>query len=77
MWPGIYFFLFIDKVDMMILGMIPVMDLDRVAVSGNLAGADAIMVLCDHIFFEKSIHMAEKITTIDLACNQNFQEVFI
>jgi len=68
---------FIDKVDMMTLGMIPVMDLNRVEASGNLAGAGAIMVLCDHTFFEKSIQMAKKITTIDLACNQNFQEVFI
>lgn len=68
---------FLDTEDMMTLGMIPVMDLHRVASSGNSAGAGSIMVLCDDFFLEKSIRMAKRITTIDLACNQDFQEVFI
>ena len=68
---------FVDKADMMTIGMIPVMDLSRIEVSGNSAGAGAIMVLCDHTFLEKSIQMAEMITAVDLACNQNFQEAFI
>ena len=68
---------FLDKKDMTILGMIPVMAPDKVAVSGNSAGAGAVMVLCDPVFLDKSIDMANRIVTVDLACNQNFQEVFL
>ncbi len=68
---------FLDKEDMMGLGMIPVMDLDRVEVAGNSAGAGAVMALCDEDVIEKSKIMAASITTVDLACNQDFQEVFI
>ncbi len=68
---------FIEKEDMMTLGMIPVINPNRIEIAGNSAGAGAIMVLCDDIFLKKSIEMAENITIIDLACNQKFQEVFI
>jgi len=68
---------FLDKKDMMGLGMIPVMDPDAVESAGNSAGAGAIMVLCHDTFLEKSIQMANQITTIDLACNQDFQDVFV
>lgn len=68
---------FLDKEDMMGLGMIPVMDLDRVEVAGNSAGAGAVMALCDEDVLEKSKIMAARITTVDLACNQDFQEVFV
>ncbi len=68
---------FLDKGDMMTLGMIPSMDPARVEVSGNSAGAGAIMVLCDDAFLEKSIQMSTRITTVDLACDQDFQKVFV
>lgn len=68
---------FLDKEDMMTLGMIPVMEPGRVEVAGNSAGAGAVMVLCDDDFLEQSIRMAGRITTVDLACNRDFQEVFV
>ncbi|MBU0463041.1 MAG: DUF4445 domain-containing protein [Proteobacteria bacterium] len=68
---------FLDKDDMMTLGMIPAMDLARIEVPGNSAGAGAVMALCDKIFLEKAIQMASKIIIVDLACNQDFQDVFI
>jgi len=68
---------FLDKKDMMALGMIPAMDLSRVEVAGNSAGAGAIMALCDHTFLDKAIQMANKIIVVDLACNQDFQNVFV
>ena len=68
---------FLDKEDMMTLGMIPAMDLTRVEVAGNSAGAGAIMVLCDNTFLEKAVHMTNKITIVDLACNKDFQDVFV
>jgi len=68
---------FLDKKDMMTLGMIPAMDFIKIKVAGNSAGAGAIMVLCDKFFLKKAIQMASKITIVDLACNQDFQDVFI
>ncbi|WP_299983919.1 ASKHA domain-containing protein [Desulfobacula sp.] len=68
---------FLDKADMITLGMIPAMDLGRVDVAGNSAGAGAIMVLCDNVFLEKTIQIASKVMVVDLACNQDFQDVFI
>jgi uncharacterized 2Fe-2S/4Fe-4S cluster protein (DUF4445 family) len=68
---------FLDKQDMMTLGMIPDMNFEKVEVAGNSAGAGAIMTLCDHTFLEKAIHMATQVIVVDLACNQDFQDVFI
>ena len=68
---------YLDKQDMMTLGMIPVMDMDRIEIAGNSAGAGAVMTLCDDRCLERSIQMVKKITTIDLACSQAFQEVFV
>ena len=68
---------FLDKKNMMALGMIPAMDLSRVEVAGNSAGAGAIMALCDTAFLDKAIQIANKVIVVDLACNQDFQEVFV
>ncbi|MCD4720584.1 MAG: ASKHA domain-containing protein [Desulfobacula sp.] len=68
---------FLDKKDMMALGMIPAMDLSQVEVAGNSAGAGAIMTLCDTAFLDKAIQMANKVIVVDLACNQDFQDVFV
>jgi len=68
---------YLNKKDMRTLGMIPRMDPDNVEVAGNSAGSGAIMVLCDNTYLEKAIQMASQITVVDLACNQDFQEVFI
>jgi len=62
---------------MITLGMIPDIDPEKVTVSGNSAGAGAIMVLCDENALLRSIELAEKITTVDLACDPQFQEVFV
>ncbi|MCF6246499.1 MAG: ASKHA domain-containing protein [Desulfobacula sp.] len=68
---------FLDKKDMMTLGMIPIMDPAKVEIAGNLAGVGAVMVLCDDTCLKKTIEMAKKIHVVDLACDKNFQEVFI
>ena len=68
---------FLDKEDMMTLGMIPSMDLTKVETAGNLAGAGSVMILCNNIYLEKSIQMAKQINVIDLTCDQDFQETFI
>ncbi len=68
---------FLDKKDMMTLGMIPAMDITKVNAAGNLAGVGAVMVLCSDIYLKRAILMAKQIDVVDLACNQDFQETFI
>ncbi|NOX35138.1 MAG: DUF4445 domain-containing protein [Deltaproteobacteria bacterium] len=68
---------YLDKEDMTGLGMIPPMEPGQVEFSGNLAGAGAVMALCDKTFTGEAIKMAAKISVVDLACNRDFQEVFI
>jgi len=68
---------FVAKEDMITLGMIPDINLDKIEMAGNSAGAGAVMVLCDSSFLNKSIDMTKRITVIDLTCDQNFQEDFV
>ncbi len=68
---------FIEKEDMITLGMIPDINPEKIEVAGNSAGAGGVMVLCDDIFLKKAIEMAGRITTVDLTCDQKFQEVFV
>jgi uncharacterized 2Fe-2S/4Fe-4S cluster protein (DUF4445 family) len=68
---------FLDKKDMTKIGMIPHTDLSKIEVAGNAAGAGAVMALCDHGYIEKAVRMANKTLVVDLACSQDFQELFI
>jgi uncharacterized 2Fe-2S/4Fe-4S cluster protein (DUF4445 family) len=68
---------FLEKDDMLTLGMIPDIEPDKIEVAGNSAGAGAVMVLCDDIFLKQAIEMAGRITIVDLACDKEFQEVFV
>ncbi len=68
---------FLDKKDMMTLGMIPAMDIAKVQTAGNLAGVGAVMILCNDTYLKKSIQMAKQINVVDLTCDQDFQETFI
>ena len=68
---------FIEKEDMITLGMIPDINPDKIEAAGNSAGAGAVMVLCDDFYLKKTIEIAGRITTVDLACDQKFQEVFV
>ena len=67
----------IEKEDMLTLGMIPKIAPGLVEIAGNSAGAGAVMVLCDKSYLTKAIEMSEDITTIDLATNIEFQQVFV
>jgi uncharacterized 2Fe-2S/4Fe-4S cluster protein (DUF4445 family) len=68
---------YIDKEDMFTLGMIPPIDADAVEVAGNSAGGGAVMALVDEMYLKNAIEMAGRITTIDLASDISFQEIFI
>ena len=67
----------LNKLDLIRLGMIPGIDLDKIETAGNSAGTGAIMTLCNDQYLDRAQQMADKIETVDLACNIDFQEVFI
>jgi len=64
---------FLDKKDMIALGMIPSLDLAKIETAGNLAGAGAVMILCNDTYLKKTIQLAKQINVVDLACDQKFQ----
>jgi len=67
----------LNKSDITRLGMIPKIDLDKIEIAGNSAGTGAIMTLCDDHYLDRSKLMADRIETVDLATNIDFQEAFI
>jgi uncharacterized 2Fe-2S/4Fe-4S cluster protein (DUF4445 family) len=67
----------LNKVDLIRLGIIPDMNVDLIEMAGNAAGSGAVMALCDKEYIEQAAQMAAKTEVVDLACNVQFQEVFI
>ncbi len=67
----------LNKVDLIGLGIIPSIDLELIEMTGNSAGSGAVMALCDECYVDKTTQMAAKIEILDLACNVEFQEIFI
>lgn len=59
--------------DLMAIGLIPQIDRSRVTVAGNLAGAGAVMALCDKNSHSKADQLANSVVTIDLARDPDFQ----
>ena len=68
---------YIDKADMITIGMLPEMGPEKIENAGNAAGAGAVMVLCEEAYYRRSIEMAETVTTVELATDIGFQEVFV
>ena len=68
---------YLDKKDMMTLGMIPKLPEEKIEIAGNLAGAGAVMALCDKRFMKLAKELAVKVEVVDLATSIDFQQVFI
>lgn len=67
----------LDADDMMTLGMIPRVDPQKIVIAGNLAGAGAIMALCDDRYFDRAREMSNRIEVVDLASAMDFQKSFV
>ncbi len=68
---------YLEKTDMITLGMFPEMPLQEILHSGNLAGAGAVMALCDNRYLEQAKNLAAQIQIVDLALDIEFQKVFV
>jgi len=68
---------YLDKYDMLALGMVPTIDPSVIKVAGNSAGAGAVMALCDDDYLAKVRELANKISVIELAANIDFNNTFI
>ncbi len=68
---------YLDKKDMMTLGMIPQVPEEKIEIAGNLAGAGAVMALCNKRYQKLAQKMADEIEVVDLAKNIDFQQSFI
>ncbi len=68
---------YLDKEDMMTLGMIPQIPKGKIEIAGNLAGAGAVMALCDKRYLQSAKELTAKIVVIELAASIEFQQVFI
>ena len=67
----------LDAGDMLTLGMLPFVEPERIRVTGNAAGAGAIMVLCDKEYLAQTCNLAAEISVIELAADADFQKAFV
>ncbi|MBA2882922.1 uncharacterized 2Fe-2S/4Fe-4S cluster protein (DUF4445 family) [Desulfosalsimonas propionicica] len=68
---------YLDRSDLLRIGMIPAIERDKIEAVGNAAGSGAVMALCDKRYIDQSIRMAAKIETIDLGSDSEFQDIFV
>ena len=67
----------LNKADLISLGIIPEIALEQIEMAGNSAGSGAVMALCDEEYIHQASQMAAEIEIVDLACNAEFQDIFI
>lgn len=67
----------LHKTDLISLGIIPKIALEDIEMVGNAAGSGAVMTLCDEEYIDQATRMAAEIEIVDLACNIEFQNMFI
>lgn len=68
---------YLEKQDMLTLGMLPPIAPQDICSSGNLAGAGAVMALCDQEYEKQAQELAAKIKVVDLATDIAFQNHFV
>lgn len=68
---------YLDKDDMLTLGMLPAIDPSLIEIAGNSAGAGAIMALCDDAYLIRASEISGSISVIDLTADSDFQNTFI
>jgi uncharacterized 2Fe-2S/4Fe-4S cluster protein (DUF4445 family) len=67
----------LDTSDILTLGMVPDIEPSRIHMTGNSAGAGAIMLLCDEKYLQKADNLVNEMSVIELAANIDFQNTFV
>ncbi len=67
----------LDTQDILTLGMIPAIEPARIHMTGNSAGAGAIMALCDQQLLTKISNLVTRVSVTELTANIDFQNTFI
>lgn len=68
---------FLDPRDLLSLGMVPPIAADRIHFAGNLAGAGAIMALCEQAMLARATDLAKTVEVVELTTDLDFQRVFV
>ncbi len=67
----------LDTRDILTLGMVPAIEPSRIHMTGNSAGAGAIMALCDQQLLTKISNLVTRVSVTELTANIDFQNTFI
>jgi uncharacterized 2Fe-2S/4Fe-4S cluster protein (DUF4445 family) len=68
---------YIDRQDVITIGMFPEMPMAAIQVVGNAAGAGAILALFDDDFLDKAHKLIQTTRVVELSAHSNFQDTFI
>jgi uncharacterized 2Fe-2S/4Fe-4S cluster protein (DUF4445 family) len=68
---------FLDPKDLLTIGLVPAMSLERLVTVGNAAGEGAAVAALDPDFMDRAQSLAERVDVVDLAVQPDFQETFI
>lgn len=68
---------FLKPDDLLTLGLLPPLPIDRLVTVGNAAGEGAAMAALDPDFMDRAAAIADRVEVIDLAAQPDFQETFI
>lgn len=68
---------YISKESALIIGMLPALDINKIVVVGNAAGAGAQKILLSDKYYQKSMEIAKGVEYIELSTSLNFTNEFI
>ena len=68
---------YLQKADILRIGMLPEVPEEDIVIVGNAAGVGAILALCDGDYFNEAKELAQKTQVFDLASTPDFQNAFV
>jgi uncharacterized 2Fe-2S/4Fe-4S cluster protein (DUF4445 family) len=67
---------FINKIDMINIGIFPKIPVENIEVVGNAAGVGAILSLFNDAYIDEAREIAKRVKVFDIAAHQDFQHTF-
>ena len=59
------------------IGLLPPVDLERISVVGNAAGAGAKLALCSREMSQRATRIAQSVAYLELSCDPRFNDLFV